>query len=479
MLAECYGQVGNIDGQITALSDVIKTFPEELDNFKQIGLIQFERANHRLANFCLGKVAERGNVSPEIVEKLEAANSILKEREQYRKRSTSDRPTISACLMVKDEEHCLENCLKSIKGFVDEIIVVDTGSTDGTIEIAENYGAKVYHHPWEGDFSKHRNQSMSYAKGDWILIIDADEVLEPESSKAIRAIAKQTPKNAILFKVINCSSKGECKSLLISPRLFRNDIGCHYRGIVHNQPYYPREEEPSSLKIYHYGYDLSPEQMKAKGKRTIELLEKQIAMNPEAIFPRFNLTISKFMAGDFLASVKEGEKAIRLIQKYGATEPGYAALYYIVSATYWNLKNPDRAEKSALEGVAYYAEHLDVFFVLTLIYDHKNDYSKVSEYGERYLKLHKEICESKASRNLEYRTMANKWMVLLSLSFACYRLHRLDNVRRYFEEACNCASLDLFPASERAKFCIRIGQYDAAQNYLQATLEQKNHDCKG
>ena len=84
---------------------------------------------------------------------------------------------ISACMMVKNEEEMLPRCLNSIKHLIDELIVVDTGSTDKTIEIAESFGAKIYHHPWENNFSKHRNQSLGYATGDWILLVDADEEL--------------------------------------------------------------------------------------------------------------------------------------------------------------------------------------------------------------------------------------------------------------------------------------------------------------
>src|SRR5574343_299448 len=91
---------------------------------------------------------------------------------------------LSACLMVKNEEENLPRCLNSIKDVVDEIIIVDTGSTDSTIEIAKEYTDKIYIHPWENNFSKHRNQSISYATGDWILIIDADEelIIHPKSS---------------------------------------------------------------------------------------------------------------------------------------------------------------------------------------------------------------------------------------------------------------------------------------------------------
>jgi glycosyltransferase involved in cell wall biosynthesis len=84
---------------------------------------------------------------------------------------------ISLCMIVKNEEHCLRRCLDSVRDYVDEMIIVDTGSTDHTVEIAKSYHAQIYHHPWENDFSKHRNQSLSYATGDWILQLDADEEL--------------------------------------------------------------------------------------------------------------------------------------------------------------------------------------------------------------------------------------------------------------------------------------------------------------
>jgi glycosyltransferase involved in cell wall biosynthesis len=435
MLVECCGQVGDIEKQIKTLSDIIEVFPEEIDNLRQIGLVQFKRANYRLASFCLGKVAE-----------------------QRKKGSAGERPTISTCLMVKNEEHCLENCLKSIKGFVDEIIVVDTGSTDRTIEIAERYGAKVFHHPWEGDFSKHRNQSMSYATCDWILQIDADETLDRESAEFMTEIAQKTSKNAVFFKIWNCTSKGEPRSLFAFPRLFRNGVGCHYTGIVHNQPHYPGEPESSSLTIYHYGYDLTPDQMKAKGKRTTELLEKQIKMNPEDPFSRFNLAISKYITGDFSASVNEGEKAIQLIQKYGITDPGYAGIYYIVGAAYYSQGRLDQAKEIALQGLTYSPDNLDVLCVLTAIYEQEQEYSKAIESGERYLALHEKISYSEATHNADYKTLENRWMVLLTLSFACHKANQQENARKRLYEAYDCASLEAFPLKERARSCIRIGE---------------------
>ena len=87
-------------------------------------------------------------------------------------KSSGQEVTLSVCMMVKNEEHNLKRCLSSLNGIADELIVVDTGSNDSSVPIAKSFGAKVYHHQWEDDFSKHRNQSIGYASGDWLLIFD-------------------------------------------------------------------------------------------------------------------------------------------------------------------------------------------------------------------------------------------------------------------------------------------------------------------
>ena len=101
----------------------------------------------------------------------------MKANTNYQTVPNNGRPSLSACMIVKNEEKFLAQCLNSIKDAVDEIIIVDTGSTDKTVEIAQSFGAKVYHHPWRNSFSEARNHSLSYATCDWILQIDADEAL--------------------------------------------------------------------------------------------------------------------------------------------------------------------------------------------------------------------------------------------------------------------------------------------------------------
>ena len=103
-------------------------------------------------------------------------------------------------------------------------MVVDTGSSDRTVEIAQGYGAGVYHHRWENDFAKHRNQSISYAVGEWILILDADEELDQQTAPLMRQAAVQVPADVgcIYFELFNRSPGGQ-GSMVPHPRLFRND----------------------------------------------------------------------------------------------------------------------------------------------------------------------------------------------------------------------------------------------------------------
>ncbi len=133
-----------------------------------------------------------------------------------------DKPTISACMIVKNEEKLLPQCLESIKDFVDKIIIVDTGSTDRTIEIAKSYGAKIFHHPWENDFSKHRNQSISYATGDWIFVLDGDEEVIQWDDHLL-TILHNKDIDSVHVKVENIYGKGGGEAWHNSIRLFSNN----------------------------------------------------------------------------------------------------------------------------------------------------------------------------------------------------------------------------------------------------------------
>src|SRR3989338_10012371 len=126
-------------------------------------------------------------------------------------KTSRDRPTLSACMIVKNEEKFLAQCLQSIKNAVDEIIVVDTGSTDRTVEIAQSFGAKIYYHPWRNSFSEARNHSLSYATCDWILQIDADEALEQSDIPLLHKLIQTDSYNAIYVAIYSELPGGQSK----------------------------------------------------------------------------------------------------------------------------------------------------------------------------------------------------------------------------------------------------------------------------
>jgi glycosyltransferase involved in cell wall biosynthesis len=116
--------------------------------------------------------------------------------------------TLSLCMIVKNEEDNLERCLESVREVVDEMVIVDTGSTDGTVAVAEKFGARVFHHPWQGSFSEARNHALGFAVGDWILQMDGDEELEREDIPILKKVVQSNLYNAINVALLNDSPEG-------------------------------------------------------------------------------------------------------------------------------------------------------------------------------------------------------------------------------------------------------------------------------
>ena len=301
--------------------------------------------------------------------------------------------TISACMMVKNEKEMLPDCLESIKDVVDEIIVVDTGSTDRTVEIAESYGAKIYHHPWENDFSKHRNQSISYATGDWFLIIDADEILVTEnlSVPKLKERLKELQSNvhAVLATVWDYNRKGEKKLSWKSSRLFRNHVGVHYEGYVHNQVVAKGKAVDSPLTVNHYGYDLSPEKMEKKFERTDSLLQNRLRENP-----------ADYEAYFYLANLYGGHKRYEEALDYGQRMLGclpegktgeiFLKIYYNIGAACANLKRYDEAIDWCHQGLERLPDDIDLHYLLIKIGLLTADVSLIQEHAALFLRYHEE-----------------------------------------------------------------------------------------
>ncbi|MCI7266702.1 MAG: glycosyltransferase [Veillonellaceae bacterium] len=191
---------------------------------------------------------------------------------------------ISACYIVKNEAENLVKSIKSLKNQVNEIVVVDTGSTDNTIAVARKLGAKIYSLPWQDDFSKARNFALSKAKGDWLVLLDADEYFTAKTAGNIRQVIRQAQQaDAFLVRLVNYNvDKAEVQDYFYQLRIVRNQQGLHYEGKIHEELMLSdgksmnfRRVSPETLEIYHTGYSNSVTRQKVE--RNLSILQQAVA----------------------------------------------------------------------------------------------------------------------------------------------------------------------------------------------------------
>ena len=201
--------------------------------------------------------------------------------------------TLSLCMIVKDEEAMIGRCLEAARDAVDEIVVVDTGSTDRTVEIAERHGARVLHHAWDGDFAAARNASFDAATGDWVMYLDADEVLVADDAQRLRALTGRTWREAFFLTETNHTGDIEDGTAIThdAMRVFRNRPEYRFEGRIHEQiaqnlpGYLPERQERTAVRVEHFGYLGAVRDTKDKTNRNLELLERQVAEGVDNALP--------------------------------------------------------------------------------------------------------------------------------------------------------------------------------------------------
>ena len=253
---------------------------------------------------------------------------------------------LSVCMIVRDEEKFLDNCLKSLKPLLDlnlaELIIVDTGSVDKTIEIAKKYTNKVYFKEWNNNFSEARNYSISLAKGEYIFIMDADQEMEEnEVNKLIKFFSSNEYKNFNTYSLVykNFTKEDLSEYTYFSLNLiFKNDGTFRYEGKIHNQPIY--KEPVKNLEIYmmHYGYIMTEDIKEKKFKRTATLLKSELKKDPNNIYYIYQLSRSYEMHGDTKEAIIELEKYLLLIESEKINESLRINYYHNATIIYFNAK---------------------------------------------------------------------------------------------------------------------------------------------
>lgn len=276
-------------------------------------------------------------------------------------------------------------CLASAKELVDEIIIVDTGSTDNTPDIAREFGAKVLGYHWENNFSAARNHSLLESKGDWVLYLDADEELIVKDKEFFRRLLEQTDVEGYFFTIVNPTTvrAGSQHLKHTGLRLFRNRPEHRFGGAIHEQilpsilAANPRAKfADSCLEIFHHGYKTDIMEKKKKGRRNLEILTQQVAREPENIFARYNLAVALYENKDIDVAAQQFQLALEGLD----IASGYAPTLfrnYVICLQECNMLN--EALPLVEKGVSHFPDYTDLYYLKGQILEKLHEYTKAQD----------------------------------------------------------------------------------------------------
>lgn len=361
--------------------------------------------------------------------------------------------SISLCMIAKNEEHCIANAINSVKDLVDEIIVVDTGSTDKTIEIAESLNAKVFNYTWKDDFSEPRNLSISKTTSEWILVLDCDEFIHESSHAKIKELILDKSKCYLMpqrhysndqriSNFVPCT--GEYKQVeeghlgfFVSYccRLFPNNESLKFTGRIHELVEHSIKDNPNykliktEIPIHHYGHTENIKKMKDKTKLYTPLGNQKINDNPNDWKAYFELGVEYNCNGQKKESIEAFKKALELNKDYIPTWTNLGYVFMetgdlnnahstLTHALKLDKNNPDancniavvymRAKKWELA-----IKHLE--YTIKLKKDYLNAYNNLAEC---YLHLGKpELAEKTYKKILSFSSSNTNAKMKLSVSY--------------------------------------------------------------
>ena len=346
---------------------------------------------------------------------------------------------LTACMIVKNEEANLRRCLSIMahEGFIDQLVVVDTGSTDNSVDIARSFGAEVYFHPWRDDFSWARNKSLEYAKGQWILIIDADEEMIGTTNDLMnfKRYLMFSKYDAVTLHLENIKD-GRVISKSSNPRVFRNEK-VHYEEIVHNKPIVesglPAYRYGEIIMLRHYGYDLSPEKMEEKKRRTLGLLKKRIEIDDEDYDAYFYLAQTYGFFGDIPNAIRMGEKYVDARPKISRFNQ---KIYVLLIEAYTKTKRFNQAMEMIKEGASEYPYDIDIAYTYMqfsqVIASATYIYDSAEKYIFCYEKFDTEDAIKERGTRFVFHYSEEKYILALSLAAANFihkGLSRLNDLK--------------------------------------------------
>lgn len=312
-------------------------------------------------------------------------------------------------MIAKNEEKYLEQCLNSVKDLVDEIIIVDTGSTDKTKEICKNFDfqkIKIFDFKWIDDFSAARNESLKHATKDWILALDADEVIDKEDLDKIKNIV-QNENDFAGFKLEQRSymnnyfegaleNKSDFSLIKQYPfyisnslvRLFKNNLGIKFQHRVHElvEDYMKEHElkyKKTGIILHHFGSLKDETTVKEKAEQYSKIILKQLDENPESA--RYN-----YQAGRMHLGRGDLKNALAYFKKAAKLDPNYKLVFSEIAKIYLQMNDNNRAIEYFKKSIKHNPENPSPSNNLAVVYMSMGKFDKAKEIIEEQVKKHPE-----------------------------------------------------------------------------------------
>ncbi|MGV8121179.1 MAG: tetratricopeptide repeat protein [Candidatus Xenobiia bacterium LiM19] len=304
---------------------------------------------------------------------------------------------LSICMIVKNEEADIRACIESIRDVACEIVILDTGSTDRTVEIAGEMGAHIFSARWENDFAKARNQCLSHAGGYWVLFMDADERLAAESRIPLQNEVSTRPGRPIVYavKFVNMNDENKVSSVHCAPRLFVRLPQVIFVGKLHEQICDADNKNmiPSILRediiIEHHGYKKSILDARKKSERNESILTEMIQEDPENWYPHFtygrHILTLETTDDRCREAIRHLRKADSCAAASGDTHTHSSICYYMANA-YLRLREPEKAIGLLRKALELNDSSCDIYYTLGKAYSELAQWDRAIESFSQAMK---------------------------------------------------------------------------------------------
>jgi glycosyltransferase involved in cell wall biosynthesis len=342
---------------------------------------------------------------------------------------------VSLCMIVKNEENNIARCISSVKDVVDEIVVVDTGSCDNTLTIAQSFGAKVFSCPWEDNFSLPRNVSLEQALGEWILMLDADEHLDQESRTGVRELTRH---HDVLGYRVLIQLHPEWTEMR-SVRLFRNVPTLRFDGVYHEELQVTEDMRQkfvdAKIRIIHKPF--SPEDFNRKYERNVTMLKKHISRFPKSIYQMLDL-IRVYLETDALSEAETIlSRVYQLInqEKLDERKRKFNLInYYQYKLKYLFKNNADSLTMLTLcEEALLVSPSCPLFYfeAAQLLYKLKS-YEKAMNYFQKCLVFSD---DDNFDRSIMFPWDMIGSKALSGIGYCYFRMHQYEQANQFFKES--------------------------------------------